>query len=59
MRQGEKLHVKGKGGPNRPSCPELIPQSIQTHVLPDVKKPDPPKHKPWITMRELDEILKD
>lgn len=53
MRQGEKLHVKGKGGPNRPSCPELIPQSIQTHVLPDVGKPGHKKKTPMITTGDV------
>ena len=48
MRMAEKSQVKGKGSSNRPCCWEDIPKSIQTHVLPDVGKPEPKAKTPWL-----------
>lgn len=53
MKSGEKSQVIGKGNSDKPCCPEHIPRSIQTHVLPGVEKPTPPEHTGWITTRSI------
>jgi len=49
LRTGEKSQIKGQASSNKPCCPVHVPQSIQTHILPGVEKPDPRVKGPRLT----------
>jgi len=53
LRTGEKSQIKGQASSNKPCCPVHVPQSIQTHILPGVEKPDPRVKGPRLTTSDV------
>lgn len=49
LKTGQKAMPRGGQSSNKPCCPVHVPQSIQTHILPGVEKPDPPVKGPRLT----------